>query len=270
MNSTRAAGVSGIAVGAAVAMILGFAATSTGASLDGRAILDKAEDINAFGLDGSYALVNMDLIKGSAVRSRKIEAKSMDIDSRSHTLMRITAPPDLAGMAFLTIENVGRDDDQWLYLPEIGKAKRIKSSDRSGSLFGSDFTYEDVQPRDLDEGNHRRLPDESPDGVPCYVVETISKDPSTSSYGKSITYVRKSDWMPKQIKLFDKKGALWKFLALDPPVKHPAKTGTRLVTKRLIMANLKRKTQTRMTITKLDLTVTHPPTLFTPGSLTSL
>ena len=44
-------------------------------------------------------------------------------------------------MTFLTVENVGRDDDQWLYLPEIGKAKRIKSSDRSGSLFGSDFTY---------------------------------------------------------------------------------------------------------------------------------
>ena len=73
--------------------------------------------------------------------------------------------------------------------------------------------------------------------------------------------------MPKMMKMFDKKGTLAKVLALDPPVSHPTKTGTRLVIKKMLMANLLKKSQTVMSIEKLDLTATFPPTLFTPGSL---
>ena len=38
----------------------------------------------------------------------------------------------------------GKDDDQWLYLPALGKTKRIASSDQSGAFMGSDFNYSDL------------------------------------------------------------------------------------------------------------------------------
>jgi hypothetical protein len=44
-----------------------------------------------------------------------------------------------------------RDDDQWLYLPALGKTKRIATSDKSGSFMGSDLNYSDMTSRNLQD-----------------------------------------------------------------------------------------------------------------------
>ena len=63
-------------------------------------------------------------------------------------------PADVEGMSFLVVKHPGRDDDRWLYVPAIDLVKRIATSDKRTSFAGSDFTYEDVSGRDLDEDTH--------------------------------------------------------------------------------------------------------------------
>ncbi len=69
-------------------------------------------------------------------------------DSKGFTL--IVAPVSDNGISILQYDyqEPGKDTDQWLYLPEIGSVKRVASSDdapKSGSLFGSEFSLEDLE-----------------------------------------------------------------------------------------------------------------------------
>ena len=65
-------------------------------------------------------------------------------DGRSRVLVRVAAPPDLRGSAFLYVERDGGKSDLFSYLPELGKVRRITGRTVSGSLFGTDFSYEDI------------------------------------------------------------------------------------------------------------------------------
>src|SRR3989338_411906 len=72
-------------------------------------------------------------------------------------------PADVEGMSFLVLKHPGRDDDRWLYVPAIDLVKRIATSDKRTSFAGSDFTYEDVSGRDLEEDEHELLGEEAVD-----------------------------------------------------------------------------------------------------------
>jgi len=65
-------------------------------------------------------------------------------NGRSRILLRVKEPGDLRGSALLMIER-SSGSDMFLYLPELRKTRRITSHSVSGSMFGSDFTYEDFQ-----------------------------------------------------------------------------------------------------------------------------
>jgi hypothetical protein len=58
--------------------------------------------------------------------------------------LRITAPPDMRGTAFLQIEHEGRADDRRLYLPALRRVQRITASGRGGNFMSSDFTFYDI------------------------------------------------------------------------------------------------------------------------------
>ncbi len=66
-------------------------------------------------------------------------------------LMRFTYPNDIAGTGFLVWEHPGGDDERFLYLPALGRVRRIAGSERQESFVGSDFTYEDIGGRELED-----------------------------------------------------------------------------------------------------------------------
>ncbi|MEW5815538.1 MAG: outer membrane lipoprotein-sorting protein [Spirochaetota bacterium] len=51
----------------------------------------------------------------------------------------------MKGTGFLNLEHTNGANDQWLYLPALGKIRRIAASGRGGSFTGSDFTYADIK-----------------------------------------------------------------------------------------------------------------------------
>jgi hypothetical protein len=57
------------------------------------------------------------------------------------SLVRFRAPADLAGVGFLQIQKADDDDDRYLFLPELGKARRIAGNTRGSAFMGTDFTY---------------------------------------------------------------------------------------------------------------------------------
>ena len=98
------------------------------------------------------------------------------------TLIRFTFPNDIKGTAFLVWEHPASDDERFLYLPALGRVRRIAASDTQESFVGSDFTYEDIGGREFESYSYRLIAEgttwTSPGGAafPVYTLESRSRD----------------------------------------------------------------------------------------------
>jgi len=198
--------------------VLAFSASVFAGELSGREIMEKVS--NAPDGDSRSSELEMKLIsKNGSVRERKITSYSLDEGKITKQIMFFTYPKDVKGTGFLTIDydEPGKSDDQWLYLPAMKKTRRISgSSSKTDYFMGSDFTYDDIGDRNIDEDNHKYLRDEKVDGFDCYVVESTPKNPADEVFSKKIAWIRKDNLMVLAVDYFDKMGSLQrKFKASD-------------------------------------------------------
>ena len=80
----------------------------------------------------------------------------------SKTVVRYTHPFDLRFSAYLVINNEDRPDDQFVYLNSRRRTRRVNL--RGEPVLGSDFGFEDVIPREIEDAEYKRLPDDVHDG----------------------------------------------------------------------------------------------------------
>lgn len=64
-------------------------------------------------------------------------------------LIRFTYPNDIRNTGFLVWEHPGADDERFLYLPALGRVRRIAGEEKQDSFVGSDLSYEDIGGRDV-------------------------------------------------------------------------------------------------------------------------
>ncbi len=119
-------------------------------------------------------------------------------------------PADVKGMSFLVLKHLGRDDDRWMYLPAIDLVKRIATSDKRTSFAGSDFTYEDVSGRALDEDTHELIGEENLGRQPCLAVKSTPKRPDEAGFSYRKFWIDKATHLPLKVEHYDLKGKLYK------------------------------------------------------------
>jgi hypothetical protein len=66
-------------------------------------------------------------------------------------LIRFSYPNDIKGTSFLVWEHPGAEDERFLFLPSLGRVRRIAGSETQDSFVGSDFTYEDIGGREYED-----------------------------------------------------------------------------------------------------------------------
>jgi outer membrane lipoprotein-sorting protein len=76
------------------------------------------------------------------------------------TLVRFTDPSELRGVTLLSINQPGITDRQWIYTPATERVRSVAPRERSERFAGSDFTYEDIAERSLDDYAYQPLPAE--------------------------------------------------------------------------------------------------------------
>lgn len=151
--------------------------------------------------------------KDGATTERLLDQYSVDSDGGTKTLIVFQKPAGIAGTRFLTIGKTTGGDDRWIYLPALGKVRRIAASEGSGSFMGTDMSYDDISSasRESDRDAHRLLREESLAGVACYVIESTPKD-ADYQYSKMVSWVEKETKIARKIELYDRKGSLAKTL----------------------------------------------------------
>jgi hypothetical protein len=85
------------------------------------------------------------------VRERSLILTSLrgENGSGDRTLLRFTYPNDIRNTAFLVWEHPDADDERFLFLPALGRVRRIAGEEKQESFVGSDLSYEDIGGRDI-------------------------------------------------------------------------------------------------------------------------
>jgi hypothetical protein len=112
----------------------------------------------------------------------------------SKMLLRFTAPAEVKGVALLVVNHPDRASDQWMWTPAIERERRIAVQDRSTRFFGTDFSFEDLEERDVDQFTYRLLGEEAIDGTACWKVESTPKLGKTSQYTRAVVWIRKDNY----------------------------------------------------------------------------
>ena len=176
----------------------------------GKEIMEEANDTLLAGNIAADITMILENEKGNQ-RVRELSIISQDTDGLNRSVLHFTSPADIEGTGFLMIETSSGDSDMWLYLPELGKVRRIVSAGKQESFMGSDITYADMEGRNVNEYTFRRFEDETVDAQSCYVIEAVPLR-EDSEYGKTVYSISKEQMVPLKALMFSPEGTSLKVM----------------------------------------------------------
>lgn len=138
------------------------------------------------------------------VSTKRWEYRRIGSFGASKAILRFTAPAEVKGVALLIVNHADRASDQWMWTPAIERDRRIAAQDRSTRFFGTDFSFEDLEERDVDQFNYKLAGEDSIDGAACWKIESRPKESKSSQYTSSMVWVRKDNYVAAQIESYSK------------------------------------------------------------------
>ncbi|MCL4683812.1 outer membrane lipoprotein-sorting protein [Myxococcota bacterium] len=195
-------------------LLSGAPATAEEGRPDGEEIARRV-NARADGSNVSRILI-MDLIDKNGFRRRR-ETRSFRRDFENgerRSVLFFDAPANLKGTALLTWDDPDptRDDVQWLYLPDLRKARRVAMSERGRAFLGTDLSFEEIKKEtrvSIEDYRWRTIGEEEVDGAACLVVEATAVDPRTArelGYGRILLRVDAERWIPRFGEYWDPRG----------------------------------------------------------------
>ncbi len=165
----------------------------------------------------------------------------------SKTVLRFTAPAEVKGVALLVVNHPDRASDQWMWTPAIERDRRIALQDRSTRFFGTDFSFEDLEERDVDQYDYASAGDDMVDAVPCWKIQSTPKEAKSSQYTRSIVWIRTKDYAFARIESFIKDLVVRRLTYSDIRNEQGIWTA-----RQMEMADLRRGSRTRLTLERLQ------------------
>jgi hypothetical protein len=194
-----------------VAMVAAGSDVHADNKLDAKAIVDKVVDADPFGMMDST-------LRGRAVlhdKNNDERVLEFHLDALrykpglSKTVTRFSAPADIAGVGFLQIMRDDADDDRFLYLPDLKKSRRIAGALRNNSFMGTDFSFADLDMRDLRESKATQTGMEKIGKFDYYKLEVVPTREDTQ-YSKFEIWVRTDNFLVLKWLMYDKSKVLMK------------------------------------------------------------
>jgi len=190
---------------------LAAGAAQGGDTPDVQTIVNKANVAAYYQGDDGKATVHMVITsKQGQTRERLFNIVRKDVQDGGDQkyFVYFQRPADVRRMSYMVHKHAGagKDDDRWLYLPSLDLVKRIAAGDKRTSFVGSDFLYEDVSGRSLDEDTHELV--ETTDAF--YVVKNVPKRPETVEFSYYTVSIDRKNFIPMKMEFYDKEGRLYR------------------------------------------------------------
>lgn len=190
-------------------------------AVKGRQIAQTAKD-NDRGYSDSEAIMLMVLTNAHGDTStRELRMRTLenpDPNDGDKSMIIFDRPRDVEGTALLTHAHILDPDDQWLYLPSLGRVKRISSANKSGPFMGSEFAYEDFSSQEPAKFAYVWLRQEAcPQPAATLSCHVVERRPlyEKSGYTRQMTWIDTVDFQVRKVDYYDRKNALLKILTLS-------------------------------------------------------
>jgi Outer membrane lipoprotein-sorting protein len=153
------------------------------------------------------------VLEVATLRGREAPGASPGAPDGDRRLIRFNYPNDIRGTSFLVWEHPSAEDERFLFLPSLGRVRRIAGSETQDSFVGSDFTYEDIGGRKLDEYTYGFS---GPDGEsaswnepggqprPAWRLESKRKDTS-AQFPRVVSLVLKDSFVVVRADVFNRR-----------------------------------------------------------------
>ncbi len=188
-------------------------------SMDVYGILDRSDAvIHPQNLQGSFTMT-LTSRTGDTRITKVIAYQKRKSENREDRLFLFTFPPSVKGTGLLVHSYFDREEDRmWIYLPAVGKIKRVNLSTAGGGYFmGSDFTYSDLISAGREEFQFDLIGESNINGKDCFVIRRKGKTKEIQrkyGYSQDEHFIRKSDYVPVKIVFYDLAGDLLKELSV--------------------------------------------------------
>jgi hypothetical protein len=197
--------------------VVGVALVGVGAIADGAEVPDvqtivaKANIVAYYQGDDGKAGVKMTITdKRGQKRDREFIILRKDVadGGDQNYFVYFQKPPDVRRMTYLVHKHAAldKDDDRWLYMPAIDRVNRIAAGDKRTSFVGSDFLYEDVSGRSLDEDTHELT---ETTGT-MFIVKNVPKKPDSVEFSYFTVAIDRKNYVPMKMDFYDKEGKLYR------------------------------------------------------------
>jgi hypothetical protein len=145
----------------------------------------------------------------ATLRGRDTPGAAKTAPDGDRLLIRFTYPNDIRGTGFLVWEHPKGDDERFLYLPSLGRVRRIAGTEAQESFVGSDFSYEDIGGREFDDYTYALLDDNAswagPDGaVSAYRLESTRRNRDVQ-FPRVVSLVLKDSFVTVHAEMFNRR-----------------------------------------------------------------
>lgn len=213
--------ISLLALGAALVTLVGGIAsakadTVTATEMGAAEIMEKSYEVVKLKDSQGNATFTLTNNRGvSRVRKTQGFTRLVEGSDDNMRLVRFLSPADIKGTSTLLVENSQGDDSLWVYLPALGKVRRLSASNKKDSFVGTDFSYGDIVGHKPDDWQHSLLGSEKIDQVDCYLIESVPTSASIkqeSGYSKRQSWVAKTNFVALRTDFWDANGRLLKHI----------------------------------------------------------
>lgn len=187
--------------------------------------LQIAIDTDRADLGWGDSTVSLKMVMANAqgqTSTRELRLKNLEVIGEGlgdKSLTIFDRPRDVEGTVFLSHTKVLKANNQWLYLPALGRVKRISSANKSGPFLGSEFAYEDLLSPEVAKYSYKYLRDEACGEFDCYVLERLPLY-ENSGYTKQVVWIDKAEHRYIKIDFYDRKEAHLKTLTYSGYVQY--------------------------------------------------
>jgi outer membrane lipoprotein-sorting protein len=247
---------------ASLALCATYATAASGAA-DAKAIMAGVYEQDTSRDTTLRATLDVTDKDGHTVRKR-FTLRRLGSFGNGKILVRFTDPAEIRGVTLLSINQPGETARQWIYTPATERARSVAPRERSERFAGSDFTYEDIAERVLDNFSYQMLPDEDViENHKTYKIEATPVAPDLSQY-KFIYY-----WVAQDVpcilhaEMYDLEGRKVRILHASGLRKVSGIWGAR----KTEMSSLLEGTKTVLTVDEIHLNAGLEESQFTPEAL---
>lgn len=207
--------------------------------------------------------IRLRAVDGAGARELKTRVYGLELNEEVAVMISVLEPGDMRDSRYLVIAG-SKADAMYMYLPALGRARRIVGSQAGQSLWGTDFSYEDIKlVRGLLNQGVGKVTEIDWDGraAVAVTIEPDSRIDDGSSYSKIELIVDGHSCVIVNGKLFDETGPV-KFLSVEPG--DLAELDGRWYAKKVQIRSLRESSKSELIVEKMTIDKNLPARLFNP------